>query len=66
MASCRLARARRLSGPAPFSRQDIELGLDDDYAVGISDANWQVSPVAVSKMVLRCSAIRRRLPSHNR
>ena len=50
---------RFLSGTLPAG-QDLVLGLDDDYAVGVLDTSLYVPPAAVSKMVDRCSAIRQR------
>jgi hypothetical protein len=34
------------------------LGLDDDYAVGIWDINWEVPSAVRSRVVSLCSSIR--------
>ena len=47
------------------SGRDIVLGLADDYAVGLVDANYELPPEAVSKTVLRCSTIRRHTQGHD-
>jgi DNA-binding SARP family transcriptional activator/basic membrane lipoprotein Med (substrate-binding protein (PBP1-ABC) superfamily) len=45
-------------GALPAGR-DLVLRLDDDYAVGLT-TSWKAPSAAVSKMIERCSTIRRR------
>jgi hypothetical protein len=50
---------RRFSqGTLPAGR-DLVLRLNDDYAVGLT-TSWKAPSAAVSKMIERCSTIRRR------
>jgi hypothetical protein len=45
-------------GTLPAGR-DLVLRLDDNYAVGLT-TSWKAPSAAVSKMIERCSTIRRR------
>jgi DNA-binding SARP family transcriptional activator/basic membrane lipoprotein Med (substrate-binding protein (PBP1-ABC) superfamily) len=56
---------RFVRGTLPVGR-DLVLGLADDYAVGILNPSWEISPAAVSKMVHHCSEIRQRTQDETR